>query len=107
MTREEWLSWYEERTGCSDLELYPDEQIFFHPEHGFMTFYAHDDVFELHHLCGNGKAWQKIIVQVMEDNGLTKLCAFTQRNPEAWIRKYGGHISGYCMEIGIDELKEI
>ena len=24
-TKEEWLKWYGERTGCKDLELHPDE----------------------------------------------------------------------------------
>lgn len=106
MTRDEWLKWYEERTGTSDLELYPDEQVFFHPEFGFITFFINDDVLELHHMCGNGKEWQKILVQIMKDNSLDKLRAFTMRNPDAWIRKYGGHIRGWYMEAELDEMKE-
>lgn len=105
-TKSEWLKWYEERTGCKDLELLPNEQIFFHPEHGFITFFAHDGILELHHMCGDGKAWQKILVQIMNDNGIGTLRAFTRRNPKAWIRKYGGHIRGYYMEVNIDEIKE-
>ena len=105
-TKTEWLEWYEERTGCGDLELYPNEQVFFHPEHGFITYFIVDDILELHHMCGDGKAWQKLLIEIMKQNGLKKLRAFTMRNPEAWMRKYGGHIRGYYMEAGLDEMKE-
>ena len=105
MTREEWLNFYRHKTGCNDLQLADDEQVFFHPEYGFVTFFAHDDILELHHMFGNGKAWQKILIQIMKDNGLSKLRAFTRRNPKAWIRKYGGHIRGYYMECDIEEMK--
>ena len=106
MTKEQWLKYYEQRTGCKDLELQPFEHVFFHPEYGFIAFFLHDDILELHHMCGNGKQWQKILVQIMKDCGLKKLRAFTKRNPKAWIRKYGGHIRGYYMEADINELKE-
>ena len=77
MTQSEWLEWYEQRTGCKDLKLSPDEHVFFHPDYGFITFFAHDGILELHHMCGNGKQWQKILVQIMKDNELTKIRAFT------------------------------
>lgn len=105
-TKAEWIEYYKERTGCRDLDLFPDEQIFFHPEHGFITFFVHDGILELHNMCGNGKEWQKIIIQMMKDNGLTTLRAYTERNPKAWIRKYGGHIKGWFMEVNLDEFKE-
>ena len=105
-TKDEWLKWYEQRTGCKDLELYPDEKVFFQPEAGFITFWTNNDILELHHMCGDGKRWQKLLLQIMKDCGLKKLRAFTRRNPKAWIRKYGGHIRGYYMEADIDEMKE-
>lgn len=105
-TKTEWLDYYAERTGCKDLELLPNEHVFFHPKHGFITFFAYDDILELHHMCGNGKEWQKIVIEIMKEYGLKKLRAYTQRNPKAWIRKYGGHIRGYYMEVDIDEFKE-
>lgn len=105
-TETEWLEYYEKRTGCKDLELLPNEHVFFHPEHGFITFFAYDDILELHNMCGNGKEWQKIVIEIMKEYGLKKLRAYTQRNPKAWIRKYGGHIRGYYMEVDIDEFKE-
>ena len=106
MTIDEWLEYYQKRTGCHNLELSSDEHIFFHPQHGFITFFTHDDILELHHMCGNGKAWQKVLVQIMKNCGLTQLRAFTRRNPKAWIRKYGGHIRGFYMEADISELEE-
>ena len=105
-TKAEWLEYYEQRTGCKDLDLFPDEQVFFHPEHGFITFFAHDGILELHNMCGSGKEWQKILIQIMKDNGIKKLRAYTERNPKAWIRNYGGHIKGWFMEVNIDEFKE-
>ncbi len=105
MTREEWLNYYHEKTGCNDFELYPDEIVFFEPEHGFITFFIHDDILELHHMCGDGKAWQNVLVHIMNEYGLTKLRAFTRRNPKAWMRKYGGHIRGYYMEASLEEMK--
>ena len=107
MTKDEWLKYYEKRTGCKNLELSPDETVFFHPEYGFITFFTHDDILELHHMCGNGKQWQKLLVKIMKDYGFTKLRAFTRRNPKAWARKYGGHIRGYYMEADIKELEEV
>ena len=106
MTMDEWLEYYERHTGCKDLELSPNETVLFHPDAGFVTFFAHNDILELHHLCGNGKGWQKVLVQVMKDNNLTKLRAFTRRNPAAWMRKYGGHVRGFYMEADISELEE-
>ena len=105
MTKTEWLNYYREKTGCDDLKLADDEIIFFHPEHGFITFFTHDDILELHHMCGNGKAWQKLLTKIMNDYSLKKLRAFTRRNPKAWIRKYGGHIRGYYMECDLKEMK--
>ena len=105
MTKDEWLKWYEERTGCDDLRLNPDELIMFHPEHGFITYWTHDDIFELHHMCGDGKFWQAVIQKIARFENVHTLRAFTRRNPKAWIRKYGGRITGYEMEANIDEIK--
>ena len=105
-TQSEWLEWYKAKTGCEDLELADDETVFFHPEHGFISCLTHDDILELHHMAGDGKYWQGFIKDVIATNcNVTKIRAFTRRNPEAWKRKYGGHIRGYYMEANIDELK--
>lgn len=105
-TKTEWLKWYQERTGCEDLKLASDELIFFHPEHGFITYFTHEDCIEIHHLCGDGKFWQNFLQRVSQFEGAKKIRAFTRRNPKAWIRKYGGHIRGYYMEVDIEnELK--
>ncbi len=104
-TKNDWLDWYEKRTGTHDLQLDESEFVLFHAEHGFMTFFTHDDIFEIHHMAGDGKYWQQVIKKIMELEGLTKIRAFTKRNPNAWIRKYGGHIRGYYMEADISEIK--
>ena len=104
-TPDEWLNWYQERTGCKDLSLHPDELVMFHPEHGFITYLVHDDKFALHHLCGDGKFWFAVIKKIARLENIHTLRAFTRRNPKAWMRKYGGHITGYEMEAKIDEIK--
>ena len=106
MTIQEWLDWYKQHGGSGDLELHPSETVNYHPEHGFITYFIHDDVLELHHMVGDGKYWQKFIRNMLMGlHGLKKIRAFTRRNPQAWIRKYGGHIRGYYMECNIDEFK--
>ena len=105
-TQSEWLKWYQEKTGVSDLELLPDEIIYFHPEHGFMAYITYDDVLEIHHMCGDGKYWFRFIKEeLMKVLKLNKIRAYTMRNPKTWERKYGAHIRGWYMEVGIDELK--
>ena len=103
----EWLDWYEAHGGERDLKLAPDEHILFHPEHGFITFFIYDDVLELHHMAGDGKFWFNVLEKVMKLEGLKIFRAYTERNPKAWIRKYGnGRIKGYYMEANIDDLKK-
>lgn len=104
-TKNDWLQWYQKRTGTQDLKLDEREFVLFHPDNGFITFLTHDDIFELHHMAGNGKFWQKVILKIMQLEGLKTIRAFTRRNPKAWIRKYGGHIRGYYMEADINEIK--
>ena len=107
MTINEWLQWYQEHGGDKDLKLAPDEQIQFHPEHGFVIYFIHDDVLVIHHMAGDGKYWFKFLKNtVMSLYKLKKIRAFTKRNPRAWIRKYGnGRITGYEMEAYIDDIK--
>ena len=105
-TFNEWLNWYKEHGGTDNLELESYELVHYHPEHGFIVYFCHDDILELHHMVGDGKFWQKFIRNMLMGlYGVKKVRAFTRRNPEAWIRKYGGHIRGYYMECDIDEFK--
>ena len=103
----EWLEWYEAHGGQKDLNLRQDEHILFHPEHGFITFFIHDDILELHHMAGDSTYWFSILAKVMKLEGLKTFRAFTKRNPKAWQRKYGGHIVGYYMEEDIDDIKTL
>lgn len=104
-TKDEWLKYYGEKTGCKDLELSPDELVLFNSEHGFITIQLNGGYLEIHHMCGSGKYWEKIIRRIMEFEGIKKLRGYTERSPEAWMRKYGGHIKGYYMEASLDDLK--
>ena len=101
----EWLDRYVQHGGQYDLNLRDDETVLFHEEHGFMSFFFHDDILEVHHMAGDGKYWFNIIKQIMTLYDLHKIRAFTARNPYAWMRKYGGHIKGYCMEADFNEIK--
>ena len=105
-TKDEWLKWYEERTGINDLELQPNETVKYHPEHGFAVYFKDDDALYIHHMCGDGKYWFKTLMRAMQLEGVEKLRAYTQRNPRAWARKYGTKITGYVLEVDIDELEK-
>ena len=106
MTINDWLQWYKQHGGTDELELEDYETVHYDPEHGFIAYFIHDDILELHHMAGDGKYWQAFIRNMLMGlYGVKKVRAFTRRNPEAWIRKYGGHIRGYYMECDIDEFK--
>ena len=106
-TINEWLQWYKEHGGTDNLELQDYEIIHYEPEHGFIVYFCHDDILEIHHMAGDGKYWFKFLKNmVMSLFNLKKIRAFTKRNPKAWIRKYGnGRIIGYEMEGNIDDIK--
>ena len=102
----EWLEWRKEHGAEEVGELPPNALIDYHPEHGFMAYITYDDVLEIHHMCGDGKYWFRFIKEeLMKVLKLNKIRAYTMRNPKTWERKYGAHIRGWYMEVGIDELK--
>lgn len=105
-TKQEWVDWYERKTG-GRFVLAPDELVVFHPEHGFLTLFVNpeEQCLECHHIAGDGRFWQKQIIRMLSRTGMTRARFFTRRNPEAWMRKYGGHVRGWYMEVGLDETK--
>ena len=103
-TPEEWRRWHVEHGGAEDLELDDREVVLFHPEHGFVTFLTHDDVLELHHMCGDGKWWASVLIRAAKMCGAKRIRAFTKRSPKAWMRAYGGRVIGYWMEAEGDDL---
>ena len=105
MNQNDWLDWYVKHGGQSDLHLRDDETVLFHEEHGFFSFFVHDDILDIHHMAGDGAYWVNIIKQILNMAGLHRVRWFTQRNPYAFIRKFGGHIKGYYMECELDESK--
>ena len=107
-SKAEWIEYYCQKTGSEGLELNSDELVLFHPEHGFIAYAIDKEkkILHSHYTCGDGKYWQKVYFSIMEQNGLRKLLGYTERNPKAWMRKYGGKIKGYYMEVDIDELRD-
>lgn len=101
-----WGKTYEERTG-GKFEPREDEVVLCHPEHGALTFWLDDaeKCLEVHYCVGDGKFWQKQIVEILRALGFSSARFFTRRNPRAWMRRYGGHIRGWYMEVGLDETK--
>lgn len=105
-TKQDWVDYYEKKTG-GRFVMAPDEMVLFHPRHGFLTFFLNqeDECIEVHHAVGDGKFWQAQAIRMLHVLGMKRVRFFTRRNPEAWIRRYGGHIRGYYMEVGLDETK--
>lgn len=105
-TPREWLDWYEARRG-EEVAPLDDEQVLFCEEHGFIGFIVHDDVFEIHQMASDSADWWKPqVVRLMKELGLGKLRFFTRRNPNAIMRKHGGRIRGYYMEMDVSELED-
>ena len=69
-SKEEWQEWYRERTGIEDLDLLSDELVLFHLEYGFVAFFLDDEeTLYMHHMCGDGQYWFKILREVMQARG--------------------------------------
>lgn len=107
MTPAEWMEWYEAHGGTKDLKLDPSETIVYHPEHGFVTFMLdfEEKSIEGHHIVGDGRFWWEYLCKLARELGFTRGRFFTRRNPKAWMRKYGGHIRGYYMEVDWGDVK--
>ena len=105
-TPAEWIKEYETRTGGKFKPAH-DELILYNSEHGIATFFIDESerCIEIHYTVGDGKFWVGEIKKIMRALGYDKARFFTRRNPKAWIRKYGGHIRGYYMEVNLDESK--
>ena len=106
-TFDEWVNVYEKRTG-GKFEPREDEVMFWHPERGILTVLADsaEKCLEVHYCVGDGKFWQKQIVAILRALGFNRARFFTRRNPEAWMRRYGGHLRGWYMEVSLDEAKD-
>ena len=105
-SKAEWIEYYCQKTGSEGLELNPDELVFFHPEHGFVTYLTYDDILEIDHMCGDGKYWVKFLKKVSKFEGVKKWRMHTTRNPKAWERRYGMKIKSYCMEAKVEDVKD-
>ena len=105
-TPTEWIDEYERRTG-GKFQPDPAEFILFSPQHGIATFFRdeREKCLECHYMVGDGKFWSGEIKKIVWALGYDKAHFFTRRNPKAWIRKYGGHIRGWYMEVSVDESK--
>ena len=105
-TPEEWIREYETRTG-GKFEPDSNEFILFNPEHGALTFFINEreECLECHYIVGDGAFWTSEVKKILRALGYNKARFFTRRNPKAWMRKYGGHIRGYYMEVSMDECK--
>ena len=104
--KSEWLSWYAQRGGSQNLELEPDEQVLFHPEHGFSTFVLLGDTLRVKNICGDGRYWIKVLLRLMNEEGLKGISFFTARNPKIWERLCGAKIAGYEMEVSADVFRD-
>lgn len=106
-TMEEWIEYYEEK-GQSRFRLCPQERIVFDEEKGFFSYVIvpEREAIEIPKMVGEGRYWAKEIRRMVAALGLRKALFFTKRNPQAWIRTYGGKVYGYYMEITLEEAKQ-
>ena len=104
---EEWIEYYEEKSD-SRFRMSPGEKIVFGEEKGFFSYciVPEREAVEIPKMVGEGKYWAKEIRKMVKALGLKKVLFFTKRNPDTWIRTYGGRIYGYYMEITLEEAKQ-
>lgn len=75
------------------------EQMFYEPEHGFMTWSLDPDMTTLtiHKVAGDGKFWRRKSYDMFklgkELYGIKKLRVSTIRNPKAFARFFGGTVT--------------
>jgi hypothetical protein len=105
-TPEEWSELYEGKSR-SKIEYSRGEEVLYQPDKGFFSFVLNPDdkCLECCKIVGDGKYWQAQIIAILKHLGWSRVRFFTKRNPEAWIRRYGGHIRGYYMEVDWDDVK--
>lgn len=94
----DWVAWYEERTGTR-ARFHPTERIVFDPERGFVSwwFSAEDTALHLGKMAGDGRFWERVVLEEARRAGCTRVQSFTRR-PKLWMRRYGAKIKGYVME---------
>ena len=104
---EEWIERYEEGSR-SRFRLSHGEQIVFEEDKGFFSYVVCEEreALEIPKMVGDGRYWAKVIKEMVKKMGLKKALFFTKRNPAAWIRRYGGKIYGYFLEVTLEEAKQ-
>jgi len=67
-------------------------------EYGFMTWTADEDSIIAINVYGDGKYWDRVLVNLAKELGVNKIIFGTQRNFKAYERKFGYKLKGYILE---------
>lgn len=93
---EEWVEVYERRAGDDvHFVLTPGEQIFYHPLHGFFSYWVDHENKRLliPKMVGNGKFLRHIVYKMVRELsplGFNRIMCCSRRRPEVYLRVLGG-----------------
>lgn len=70
-------------------------------EYGFMSWVIEDEAVVAVQVYGDGVYWKQRLTDIAKENGCSKIMFHTQRNPQAWVRKYNAKIVHSLMMIEV------
>ena len=107
MTAEEWIAYYERHVGKKFRPM-KCEKFLFHPEKGLMGYAFTEDGEALYvaHMIGDGEFWSEIARNYAVWCGKTKVRMETSRNPNAFVRRFGGKVTAHVVEFDVTEEKK-
>lgn len=94
MTLYDWIKIYHKKTG-EYPNSYPGSSFIFDEDRGFCVYIQDNDVLIVGEVCGNGRYWLNCLNDKARELGCSKLRFWTNRNPEAFSRKYGFMLTGF------------
>lgn len=92
MTLDEWVEFYEKKTG-EKFERQGGWALFYFPERGFCQYRATEDMVIINQLCGDIHFWKDVAEVLAKERGFSHLGTwYIRRNVEAYARLLGFEI---------------
>jgi hypothetical protein len=106
-TVREWIAYYERHVGKKFRPIWR-EKFVFDAERGLLGFVFTDDGEALFvaHMIGDGRYWAEVARDLMHRSGRRVVRMMTSRNPDAWMRRYGGRVVDYVLEFDEETYKK-
>lgn len=94
-----WFDKYEKKTG---RKIIVDDTcwLVWQEDKGFLIMQPEpaDKTLVISYMCGDGKYWERVAVEIANKAGLETFVFITRRNPKAFERMFGATLRSYIME---------